>query len=138
MPLVNRRASHVTDLNKVMDTYGAEPCEHLDPYVDTGLPGDVKAFLLIGETDSFGDEYLIFCQECLDGLDEPEMGYCEAKGCKNSMENNDKEVPIFQLRDMDEGSHGRVYVRCGECRDNWLRGEMEEAQKDLERLQEQT
>lgn len=64
-----------------------------------------------GETDSFGAEYIDWCQECYDNYlatkDEASVGLCDR--CAG-------EAKLFAWRDWEEGSSGRVYHVCGDCR----------------------
>jgi len=73
-----------------------------------------------GETDSFGCEYIHYCEEC-DELDEilseiseeitgEEDSHCE--WCRKTV----KRKELSFTRDIDEGSSGPVYEVCGECR----------------------
>lgn len=65
-----------------------------------------------GETDSFGCESNDWCQECLDAFNavfhEQKDGYCEW--------HNGPGTDIRNFRDYDEGSSGRLYMTCRECR----------------------
>lgn len=66
-----------------------------------------------GETDSFGAELNDMCQECLDQhrealKNEDRSGVCD--WCKLPSPR------LTKTRDYDEGSCGRVYDVCAECR----------------------
>ncbi len=71
---------------------------------------------ICSEADSFGAEYMNFCQECWDNYqqslkekeEDPEQ-WDTCPECK-------KAAPrLISYRDMDEGMHGPVYEHCGEC-----------------------
>lgn len=78
-----------------------------------------------GETDSFGCEYLFFCDECHGKFrlalraarDEP--GECA--WCKGT------DKPVAPTRDYDEGMSGPVYQVCRPCRAK----QSEEARREL-------
>ena len=67
-----------------------------------------------GETDSFGCEYVMLCQECLDAYHkfrEEERNtprYCD--WCKQ------QKLHVSPHRDVDEGMAGPVYNVCRECK----------------------
>ena len=72
------------------------------------------------EADSFGEEYLVFCQECLDKhradektREETQTGHCDR--CKATPLLKD----MYHYRDIDEGSHGPVYHVCESCYDRY-------------------
>jgi len=79
-----------------------------------------------GETDSFGAEYFLACQDCVglfrnyreQQLDTEQ--YCD--WCKAMKKR------VVKHRDMDEGSSGPVYNVCGDCRSK----ESERAAEELE------
>ena len=76
-----------------------------------GKPSEHK---LIGESDSFGDEYFYCCTECLEKLrkwekENPPTGTCDY--CKGA------NLLLVKYRDLEEGMHGRVYDVCRPCRD---------------------
>ncbi|WP_395495597.1 hypothetical protein [Acetobacter sp. KSO5] len=69
-----------------------------------------------GETDSFGAEYILMCQECYDEYkqesrkpDISDCNWCEAK-----------QIAVKPRRDYEEGMSGPVYYVCQSCidRDN--------------------
>lgn len=69
-----------------------------------------------GETDSFGAEYILMCQECYNEYKEEtknphisDCDWCEAK-----------QTATWPRRDYEEGMSGRVYYLCQTCidRDN--------------------
>ncbi|KXV79704.1 hypothetical protein AD953_01320 [Acetobacter malorum] len=66
-----------------------------------------------GETDSFGAEYILMCQECYDEYKEeakkPHISTCD--WCKA------KHVTVRPRRDYDEGMSGPVYYVCQNCID---------------------
>ncbi len=71
---------------------------------------------ICSEADSFGAEYMNFCQECWDnyqqGLKEKEEDPEQWDTCPECK----KKAPrLISYRDMDEGMHGPVYEHCGEC-----------------------
>ena len=71
---------------------------------------------ICSEADSFGAEYMNFCQECWDnyqqGLKEKEEDPEQWDTCPECK----KKTPrLISYRDMDEGMHGPVYEHCGEC-----------------------
>lgn len=71
---------------------------------------------ICSEADSFGAEYMNFCQECWDnyqqGLKEKEEDPEQWDTCTECK----KKAPrLISYRDMDEGMHGPVYEHCGEC-----------------------
>lgn len=71
---------------------------------------------ICSEADSFGAEYMNFCQECWDkyqqGLKEKEEDPEQWDTCPECK----KAAPrLISYRDMDEGMHGPVYEHCGEC-----------------------
>jgi hypothetical protein len=67
-----------------------------------------------GETDSFGCEYILMCQECLDKFrayqssEEATTGCCD--WCKSHA------TDLANRRDSDEGTAGPLYRVCGACR----------------------
>lgn len=69
-----------------------------------------------GETDSFGAEYILMCQECYDEYKEeakkPHISDCDWCGAK--------QIAVRPRRDYDEGMNGPVYYACQGCidRDN--------------------
>lgn len=71
---------------------------------------------ICSEADSFGAEYMNFCQECWDdyqqGLKEKEEDPEQWDTCP---ECNTKAPRLISYRDMDEGMHGPVYEHCGDC-----------------------
>lgn len=71
---------------------------------------------ICSEADSFGAEYMNFCQECWDkyqqGLKEKEEDPEQWDTCP---ECNTKAPRLISYRDMDEGMHGPVYEHCEEC-----------------------
>ena len=71
---------------------------------------------ICSEADSFGVEYMNFCQECWDnyqqGLKEKEEDPEQWDTCPECK----KKAPrLISYRDMDEGMHGPVYEHCEEC-----------------------
>ena len=71
---------------------------------------------ICSEADSFGAEYMNFCQECWDnyqqGLKEKEEDPEQWDTCTECK----KKAPrLISYRDMDEGMHGPVYEHCEEC-----------------------
>lgn len=68
-----------------------------------------------GETDSFGFETILMCQECLDAdreyerSEEARTGTCD--WCKREA------TDLAWARDYDEGMHGPVYRACKGCRE---------------------
>ena len=71
---------------------------------------------ICSEADSFGAEYMNFCQECWDnyqqGLKEKEEDPEQWDTCPECK----KKTPrLISYRDMDEGMHGPVYEHCEEC-----------------------
>lgn len=71
---------------------------------------------ICSEADSFGAEYMNFCQECWDnyqqGLKEKEEDPEQWDTCRECK----KKAPrLISYRDMDEGMHGPVYEHCEEC-----------------------
>ncbi len=71
---------------------------------------------ICSEVDSFGAEYMNFCQECWDNYqqslkekeEDPEQ-WDTCPECK-------KAAPrLISYRDMDEGMHGPVYEHCSDC-----------------------
>ena len=83
-----------------------------------------------GETDSMGCEYLLACQECVDGFrkfDEEEFNtprYCDW--------HRGEGLGVRPTRDYDEGSAGPLYNVCSECRNK----RDEAAREELEELDE--
>lgn len=71
---------------------------------------------ICSEADSFGAEYMNFCQECWDkyqqGLKEKEEDPEQWDSCP---ECNNKAPRLISYRDMDEGMHGPVYEHCSDC-----------------------
>ena len=65
-----------------------------------------------GETDSFGAEYIFFCEECYQAFikeaEEPQEHQCE--WCKATT------TDCTPFRDWTEGSCGPVYMVCLKCR----------------------
>lgn len=71
---------------------------------------------ICSEADSFGEEYMNFCQPCWDnyqqGLKEKEEDPEQWDTCTECK----KKAPrLISYRDMDEGMHGPVYEHCEEC-----------------------
>lgn len=71
---------------------------------------------ICSEADSFGAEYMNFCQECWDeyqqGLEEKQADPEQWDTCTECK----KKAPrLISYRDMDEGMHGPVYEHCEEC-----------------------
>lgn len=68
-----------------------------------------------GETDSFGCEYCLMCQECLDeyrayrAADLEKEKHCDWCGCMAK--------GVRPRRDIDEGQAGRLYDVCPACID---------------------
>ena len=78
---------------------------------------DIPAIKRIcSEADSFGAEYMNFCQPCWDnyqqGLKEKEEDPEQWDTC---IECKKKAPRLISYRDMDEGMHGPVYEHCEEC-----------------------
>lgn len=77
-------------------------------------PGVLAVKRVQGETDGFGAEFLDMCQECYDKYKE-EMRNVDNSGicdwCKKSADQ------VFNHRDIEEGSCGRVYQVCQACID---------------------
>ena len=72
-----------------------------------------------GETDSFGCEYLMACQECVDAFrNHVTVGSCDS--CKAM------DIVTSPRRDYDEGSSGRLYNLCQACRDRWNENDAKE------------
>ena len=71
---------------------------------------------ICSEADSFGAEYMNFCQECWDdyqqGLEEKQADPEQWDTCS---ECGNKASRLISYRDMDEGMHGPVYEHCGDC-----------------------
>ena len=71
---------------------------------------------ICSEADSFGAEYMNFCQECWDnyqqGLKEKEEDPEQWDTCTECKK---KASRLISYRDMDEGMHGPVYEHCEEC-----------------------
>ena len=81
-----------------------------------------------GETDSFGCEYHLMCQACVDEHRKQQQEAFEAVGCCDWCK-----LPKANLRprrDMDEGMSGPGYDVCGDCirKENW------EATRELEEM----
>lgn len=78
---------------------------------------DVPAFKRIcSEADSFGAEYMNFCEPCWNeyqqSLKEKEEDPEQWERCPECR----KDAPrLISYRDMDEGMHGPVYEHCEEC-----------------------
>ncbi len=70
--------------------------------------GEPSTLTMVGETDSFGSEYIDLCQTCYDkdSDKEPEEDNCE--WCK-------KMAICSPVRDWEEGSNGPVYYVCSSC-----------------------
>ena len=81
-----------------------------------------------GETDSFGCEGFDFCQECYDAHKAAVAEYAAeaATGCCDWCKT--MATDLRPTRDYDEGSCGRLYDVCGECR----RRASDEAAAELE------
>lgn len=77
-----------------------------------------------GETDSFGCEYLLMCQECVQAMLAyvPEPAFCE--GCKTVQ-------VLGAWRDPDEGQAGPVYHYCRECRQRMNASFIEESMQNF-------
>ena len=68
-------------------------------------------YRLCTETDSFGSEFEYLCYECYEAFKQFKKdvtGTCE--WCKVSG------IKVSPLRDAEEGSHGKVYHVCDNCR----------------------
>lgn len=71
-----------------------------------------------GETDSFGSEQIDMCQECLDKF------HAYRESVRQERETtprccdwcNSMKLGVAQHRDLDEGSCGRLYNVCRDCR----------------------
>lgn len=83
-----------------------EPCEH------EGCDLKESAYEIQGETDSFGCEYMYFCEEhgkmVLEEMKKPRVGSCDF--CQT-------ETKLKATRDPEEGMNGPVYDLCPNCRD---------------------
>lgn len=106
------------------------------------LPGDIVALprrsmcdqhpespavvRMVGETDSFGSELWDCCQECVDEMKNapPHVGTCD--WCKTP------KVELRNMRDYEEGMHGRVYTVCTPCSDRYNKRQIEEFEKEYE------
>lgn len=70
---------------------------------------------ICSEADSFGAEYMNFCQECWDsyqqGLKEKEEDPDQWETCKCG----NREPSLISYRDYEEGMHGPVYEHCSKC-----------------------
>lgn len=81
---------------------------------------------LQGETDSFGCEYFLVCQECLDRYraesfeERVNPKYCQWCKCMK--------VGVHKYRDYDEGMAGPLYDVCADCRHK----DNERARQELE------
>lgn len=83
------------DPNEVCETHSDRPATHC----------------IVGETDSFGSEFMHLCTECFtktkQQIENPEPRNCD--WCKT--------LDICKpMRDIDEGSSGPVYYVCTACR----------------------
>ena len=86
---------------------------HMKPLEDGAMcddhPDRAAVKKITGECDSFGSEYMYFCQECYDEyLEEELLEDCE--WCHKL------DVECSPIRDIDEGLSGPVYNVCSECR----------------------
>lgn len=75
-------------------------------------PDRQAEFLVQGETDSMGAEWIHACGECRANITEHlhnEIGQCDL--CSS------EDVAVRNYRDLDEGSCGPVYKACQPCRD---------------------
>lgn len=84
-----------------------------------------------GETDSFGCEYILMCDDCLSAFrafqdqEREAEKYCD--WCRSMQKG------VRPHRDMDEGSAGPLYNVCPKC----IAKETEEAYAELESLESQ-
>ena len=90
----------------------------------------LATYRLCGESDSFGDEYLYMCDTCYNE-------YKIEKEKTNEDEHNCDWCNTLSIlkpvRDPDEGSHGRVYYICNNCRirmNERLKEELEYSSQD--------
>lgn len=68
---------------------------------------------LVGETDSFGSEYIYLCDEHMEKFDEEQRNADHSGTCEWCKQHK----PLLRpTRDIDEGSSGPVYDVCTECR----------------------
>lgn len=70
--------------------------------------GEPAILTIVGETDSFGSEFITLCNNCYEQMinQEPETMICDY--CK-------KDAICHPTRDYTEGSNGPVYYICSEC-----------------------
>ena len=82
-----------------------------------------------GETDSFGCEYIFWCQACVDKCDAYEREErVKAKHCEWCKQ---LKTDVRLHRDSDEGSCGPLYDVCFDCR----KKEADELRAELDRYQ---
>lgn len=67
-----------------------------------------------GETDSFGCEYHDMCQECYDEYVHEAKNADRSEKCDWCGQHDEH---LYPHRDIEEGSHGRVYEMCKPCID---------------------
>ena len=80
-----------------------------------------------GETDSFGCEYHMMCQACLDEHRKHLQAARDEPGCCDWC--SELKTGLRPRRDYEEGMAGPVYRVCGDC----IKKENEEAQEELDR-----
>lgn len=87
-----------------------EVCEECHDNGNRTVPATVR---VQGETDSFGCEYIYFCEEHYKKFKDkgPERGNCECCGT---------ECEIIYTRDWEEGMNGPVYRVCEACHPRYL------------------
>lgn len=89
--------------------------------------GDIPAVKRIqGETDSFGCEYVLMCQGCVDEHQKYLQAKQEEEECCDWCKQMKK--GLRPHRDMDEGMSGPLYDVCSDC----IIKENEEARRELE------
>lgn len=91
---------------------------------DHGAPCDqhaerVAIVRVQGETDSFGCEHIHMCEQCKAAYD----AHRECLGGANHTGpcgRCGQDLPLFPVRDWEEGSSGPVYYRCAPCKREFI------------------
>ena len=79
-----------------------------------------------GETDSMGCEEIDMCQSCFDVWKAYRSSDQAVEDSKGSCERCRAFAPLFNKRDWEEGSSGRLYQICAGCVTLWNKQEREE------------
>ncbi len=76
-------------------------------------PDRIAVMQIVGETDSFGSEFIYACQECLDN--HREMMKKDGGAMDYICDRCKKPLACLPARDPNEGNAGPVYWVCASC-----------------------